>query len=225
MELKKQKILFIVILILLIISNSKIVFAVNEPAENDRGICDAWFSKDGLTWENTTAKASLKLGQPFYVKIMVKAKTNLKFLRYQMSCYGPPYDFELAEIPSDLPDNSQILEYSTGRTIVNVAFSDVKGDEEYIHIWMLRVKPNSSFSGGNTPINLDSFFFNGENEEQMLFTVSSISIADELYKENPASGDSSNFEIANVNQNNTPVFEILVIILLLLLLLFLRSKK
>lgn len=200
---------------LVILFFSKVVVAGNKPAENERGICDAWFSKDGKNWENTTAKTSLKFGQPFYIKVMVEAKMNLKFLRYQMSCYGPPYDFELVETPTDLPSNSQILQHSTGREIEDVAFSDVKKGDEYTHVWKFRVKANSTFGGGNTPINLDSFFFDGNDEKQMLFTAVSVSIIDELWERYSAEDENNNSNDDNTdgNTSNTPGFELIFMIL------------
>lgn len=222
MELKKQQICFPIILMLMILFFSKTVFAENEPAENERGICDAWFSKDGINWENTTAKASLKLGQTFYIKVMVKAKVDLKFLRYQMSCYGPPYDFELIEAPSNLPDNSQILQHPTGREIEDIAFSNVKAGDEYNHIWEFRVKPNSTFGGGNTPINLDSFFFDGEDEKQMLFTAVSVSITDELWEY--YSGENKHSSSEDI-ENNTSGLELVIFILSISLTLLLKKKK
>jgi hypothetical protein len=227
LELKKQKICFTIISIILIIFSSTVVIANNESAENERGICDAWFSKDAENWENATAKTSLKLGQHFYIKVMIKAKTNLSFIRYQMSCYGPSYDFELVDIICDLPDNSQILKHSSGREIQDVAFSNVNAGEEYTHIWKLRVKANSTFGGGITPINLDSFFFDGNNEKQMLFTIVSVSIIDELWEDYTA-GDKNNNSInfkSNNSSKNTLGFDIILMISTIFLILFIKKKK
>ena len=209
---------------LMVLFFSKVVIAGNEPAENERGICDAWFSKDGVNWENTTAKTSLKLGQTFYMKVMVEAKINLKFIRYQMSCYGPPYDFELVEIPSDLPSNSQILQHSTEREIEDVSFSDVKKGDKYTHVWKFRVKADSTFGGGNTPINLDSFFFDGNDEKQMLFTVASISIIDELWEGYPAENRNNNLNDGNTDKN-TSGFELIFVLLTVSLILSLKKLQ
>lgn len=197
-----KKLFLIVIFLLITLVFSKNIVAENKPAENNRGLCDAWFSKDGKIWENTTAKTSLKLSQTFYIKVMVKAKINLKFLRYQLSCYGPPYDFELVESPNNLPTNSQILKHTGGREIADVLFSDVKANKVYTHIWKFRVKTNSTFAGGNTPINIDSFFFDGEDEKQLLFTALSVLIEDEIWDGYTEELKINNFKEDNSNKIN-----------------------
>ncbi len=197
-----KKLFLIVIFLLIILVFSKNIVAENKPVENNRGLCDAWFSKDGKIWENTTAKTSLKLSQTFYIKVMVKAKINLKFLRYQFSCYGPPYDFELVESPNNLPTNSQILKHTGGREIADVLFSDIKANNVYTHIWKFRVKTNSTFAGGNTPINIDSFFFDGEDEKQLLFTALSVLIEDEIWDGYTEELKINNFKEDNSNKIN-----------------------
>jgi len=209
----RKAFLFFIILILLF-SISEVTLA-NKPAENNRGICDAWFCKDGISWENTTAWASLYLGQTFYVKVMVKAKMDLKFIRYQLTCYGPPYDFELVKQAEGLPENCIILQESTGRSIINIAFEDVKAGEEYTHVWKLRVKPDSIFVNGTTPVNLDSFFFNGEDEENMLFTAVSVYIIDELWEGYSVENMQSGSDINEESLFNISTSELLLIILAL----------
>jgi len=223
MELKKTYLF--VILIILLFSLSELSVA-NEPAENKRGLCDAWFSKDGINWQNTTTRTSLYLGQTFYLKVLVKAKIDLKFLRYQLTCYGPPYDFELIKQARDLPENAIILQESIGRSIINIAFEDVKAGEEYIQVWKLCVKPNSSFVNGTTPINLDSFFFNGNDEENMLFTAVSVSIIDELWEEyQKESQIKSDDNQSGEDIFKLSVFEILILIHGLSLILSVNYKK
>ncbi len=224
MELKKQKLVLITILTIVSISLAENTVAVNESAENQRGICDAWFSKEGEKWENTTAKTSLKLGQIFYIKVMVKGKIDLKFLRYQLTCYGPPYDFEVVERAKNLPGKCMILQESTGRTIINLAFEDVRAGEEYTHIWKIRVKPNSSFGGGNTPINLDAFFFNGDDEETVLFTAVSVTITDELWEGYSEKSQEVNSNYLNKN-SHIQGFEIILVILAIGIISLLKKNK
>ena len=220
MELKKNIFLFVIIF-LFIFSPS---ILANKPAENSLGLCDVWFSKDSVSWENTTTFANLKLGEPFYVKIWVKAKTDLKSVSYHISCYGPPYDFELLEKPENLADNAQLYDFDLS-AVCDITFWDTKAFDEYTLVWKLRVKPDSDFINGNTPLNIDFEFF-GEETKSFYFTIVSVNIINQTWVDYALSSDmmlsmvENNPELSHISLD----FQIICIIILILMLTLLKMK-
>ncbi len=218
-----KKSIFLITTIFLLLF-SEIIFA-NKPAENSLGICDVWFSKDSLNWENATAYTSLKLGQPFYVKIWVKTKTDLKSISYHMSCYGPPYDFELLEKPSNLPSNAQLYDFDP-RAIGDITFWNPEKYDEHIMVWKMRVKPDSDFIEGNVPLNIDFEFF-GKNTESFYFTVVSVNIINETWSDYKSSEVVTIYPVEDSYESSVDYlgFQLIFVIIFLILLLFFKKRK
>lgn len=221
LDLKKS--IFLITTIFLLIF-SPIVLA-NKPVENSLGICDVWFSKDSVNWENATAYTSLNLGQPFYVKVWVKAKTDLKALNYHMSCYGPPYDFELLETPINLPSNAKLYDFDSG-TVGDITFWVPKESEENTLIWKLGVKTDSDFADGNVPLNIDFEFF-GETTKSFYFTTVSVNIINQTWVDYT----STNNEVLSLFESDFDVsgsglgFELMFVFIILILILVFKKRN
>ena len=183
----------------------------NDPVWNDYGIVKCWFSKDNLTWEEATVDiAELKLGETFYIKALIKAKKDLNVMSLRISGFGSKQDFEVLEGPSSFSNTFAI-------------WAPVK-NETYEYIWKLRVKPDTNWAGGNSPINMDAQFTKNDGYTLPPFTVVNVYILDELwegYTEDNNDNDNTN---DSINGGSTPGFEISVTFLTFALFVLYKRK-
>lgn len=190
-----------------------VLVGANDPVENDYGLCQCWYSKDGDTWEEATVHfAELKLGEPFYIKALLKAKQDLNVMAFKISGLGSgDPDFEVLDGPSNFSEYIDVWKL-------------VK-NETHEYIWKLRVKPNTTWVNGNSPINMDVQFTKNGNYVLPPFTIVNVYILDELWESNVDNSD-DNSDITDTNRGNTaPDFEIAGLLLIICLLVFLRRKK
>jgi len=223
----KRKIIAILFIFLLNLSIATIK-ADDPPPENAKGISDAWFSEDGISWEQSTTNATLKLGQPFYIKTYVKAKIDLNFLGVTLkNLGGPPYDFLLVEKPNNIPDHgtwNEIVD-NDGYYIGDISIKKPVAGEEYYFIWKLRVNPESDWWGAKSPVNFNAGFTK-DGTDNMAYTVVNIFIKNEVWDgdidENDGNdGDSDD----NTGESqNTSGFELIFIVLALIAIIVYRKK-
>lgn len=219
--MKKNIFLFLIIFLFVFLP----IALANKPAQNSLGMCDVWFSKDSVNWENATAFTSLKLSEQFYVKVWVKAKIDLKSLSYHMSCYGPPYDFELLEKPGNLPDNAQLHDFDLS-AVGDITFWAPEACEEHTVIWKLRVTPYSDFANGNVPLNIDFEFF-GEETQSFYFTVVSVNIVNQTWVDYTSSDCVilSSVERKSDLSDITLGVEIILVFVFLSMIIFFKKRK
>ena len=167
----------------------------NDPVWNDYGIVKCWFGKDNLTWEEATVDlAELKLGEPFYIKALIKAEKDLNVMSLRISGFGSNQDFEVLKGPSKF----------------SIAFSiwtPVKNETHEL-IWKLRVKPDTNWAGGNSPINMDAQFTKNGSYVLPPFTIVNVYILDDLWE--GYTEDNNNNTNDSSNGDNTPGFAISV---------------
>ena len=139
MDKMKNIILITLSAFILLIINCNV--SVADPVEDQFLLCDAWYSKDGTNWVNTTADDSLKIAEPFYLKITIQAKEDLEIMYYQVSSLGKDADFELIESPDNLADNVRvsdpIKDYSppSNDTYVKINMPNPVEGETHTYIW------------------------------------------------------------------------------------------
>ncbi len=216
----------IVIIILILLSQSVFISkAENDPPENEKGICDSWYSEDGINWIQSTADGELKLGQPFYVKTYLKAKIDLQAMGVWLdNLGGPPYDFQLIEKPDNIPDSAQWYPSEDGYRLGDILIYNPKANDEYTFIWKCRVNQESDWIGSTSPLNLYADFKQGSTSD-FKFTVADIFIKNEVWD-----GDIDYNIDTNSNESDsgqrTPGFELILFIASLsLLLLKFRKRK
>ena len=181
----------------------------NDPVWNDYGIVKCWFSKDNITWEEATVDlAELKLGEPFYIKTLIKAKKDLNIMHCVISGFGSKQDFEVIEGPSAFSEYIDI-------------WNPVKNETHEL-IWKLRVKSDTNWAGGNSPINMDAQFTKNGSYTLPPFTVVNVYILDELW-EGYIEDENNNENTANAG-GSTPGFEITVAFLIITALALYRRK-
>lgn len=220
----KKPILLIILSMLFLISLNPIVNA-KDPVEDKYMLCDAWYSKDGQNWENTMASDNLKLGEPFYIKILVKAKKPIQKIYYSISSLGDDPDFDLVE-SATLEDNAELMWIKpNGSTYVSAKITNPIENHGYYHIWKLRVNPNSEWAGGNTALNIDSQYVHANGGDTLQpFTALSVNILDETWEgynqgNNNDGGDSSN------DYQGTPGFELILFTTALFLAILIHKKR
>ena len=190
-----------------------------ETPECDYGMFDAWYSKDGVGWQNTTVDyAELKRGEPFYIKATVSTKIDSAWVSIRLWETGvgsaEKSSFEVIDGPSNTYqafDLSEIPEKNTSFT----------------YTWKIRVKPDTDWVGGNAPLNIRAQFdkkVNGEwHSDDISFTAVNVYILDELwegYTDN--NGNSNN---SDNGTNGAPGFELIVVITALALFLMWKRKN
>lgn len=183
----------------------------NEPVWNDYGIVKCWFSKDNLTWDEATVDlAEIKLGEPFYIKALIKAKKDLNVMSLRISGFGSKQDFEVLEGPSKF-------------SITFTIWTPVE-NETYEYIWKLRVKPDTNWAGGNSPINMDAQFNKNGGYTLPPFTIVNVYILDEIWEGyTEDNNDNDNANDSN-NGGSTPGYEIIVAFLTIALIVLYKRK-
>lgn len=215
----RRTVLFGLILVIVFFISSLGVIFVDGAPECGYGTLDAWFREEGDIWMNTTAHTSLKRGEPFEVKAMVSAKTDLVVLSLHL--------WETGE--SDAANSSfEVIEGPSGfYSQLNVF--DVRKNASYNFTWKMRVKPDASWVNGNAPLNIRAQFNRDWDDElQIQFTMVNIYIIDEPWEgyEEQHINDTGNG--GNTTENNhkygTLGFELLLVICALALILFWKQK-
>jgi len=140
----------------------------NEPVWNDYGIVKCWFSKDNKNWDEATVNyIELKIGQPFFIKAMIKPLQGVQMMSLRLSGLGLNPDFELIQGPSDLEETFLI--------------KNPKINETRVYVWKFYVKHNTTWVNANSPITMDSCFKDVDMSCLPPFTVVNIFILDEIW--------------------------------------------
>ena len=202
---------------ILVISISSDFSLAYETPECDYGTFDAWYSEDGIEWQNTTVDhAELKRGEPFYIKATISTKTEPVWVAIELSETGEDSSEDSSfEVLDGLCDLYEMKD-----------FGKISGNTSFTHTWKMRVKPDTNWAGGNAPLNIGVFFDKKVNDEwysdDISFTAVNVYILDEMWDgytdNNGNSNDSSN------GTNGTPGFEFLVILIASVLVLVWKRK-
>ena len=170
-----------------------------DAGECKYGTLYAWYSIDGVSWENATVNyAPLKRGEPFYIKATVTAKTDLMAIAIELweTGIGSAEDssMELLDGPDCFFHFKPFYNISKGNTST--------------YIWKLRVRPDTNWVGGNAPLNIQaSYNINDNKNKNIYFTIVNINIIDGLWENE--SGYSSDNDV-KCNCNRTPGFELTI---------------
>lgn len=101
------------------------------------GEVEAWFKKTDGEWQNATATPTLKIGEPFWIKINMTAEENAA-LAYRLKEPGETKAFEVIEGPSKLGEAGHL------------GWKDANWSNTYQ--WKLKTTGNWSY--GNAPLNI-----------------------------------------------------------------------
>ncbi len=188
-------------------------FAYETP-ECDYGTFDAWYSKDGIEWQNTTVdNAKLKCGEPFYVRATISAKINLQYA-----------SIEIWEVGENSPEESsfEMLE-GIGGFFDSVPFYNLLKGNVSTYVWKMRVKSDAKWAGGTAPLNIRAQFNkNDDEDDEISFSVINAYILDELWEGYTEDNGNSS---GNNDTNGTPGFELLFAMVAIAVFLTWKRKK
>ncbi len=173
-----------------------------ETPECEYGTFDAWYSKDGVEWQNTTVDhAELKRGEPFYLKATISTKIDSAWVSIKLSETGEhsskESSFEVIDGPCDIYETFDLSEIPEKNT-------------SFTYTWKMRVKPDTDWAGGNAPLNIRAQFDKKVNDEwysdDISFTAVNVYILDELWEGYTEDNGNSS---GNNDTNDTPGFGLL----------------
>ena len=197
---------------------SAIFLPIVNAGECDYGVLDAWYSLDDVNWENATVHdAQLKRGEPFYVKATVRTKIEPTWLTLKIWETGESNagesSFEIINGPCDIYEVMDIGEISERNTSIT-------------YTWKMRVKTDTDWAGGNSPLNIRVQFDEKVNDEwysdEIYFTIVNVNILDELWEGYTEDNGNSS---GNNDTNDTPGFELLFALIAIAVFLTWKRKK
>lgn len=198
----------------------------NDPVWNEYGIVKCWYSKNNSSWDEATVNsAELKLGEPFYIKVIIKASKDLNAMSFQLSGLGSSAkeDFEILKEPFNLADNAKIVDMQ--HSLIELTIYKPIKNETHECIWKIRVKPDSDWAGGNSPLNVDVQFTKDGNHILPPFTLVNVNILTEFW-EGYAEDNNDNVNKNDDNSDDgTPGFEISSAFLTIALFVLYKRKK
>jgi len=206
---------FSIAMVISVISDFSLAY---EKPECDYGTFDAWYSKDGIEWQNTTVDhADLKLGEPFYIKATISTKIDSVWASILISETGEysseESSFEVIDGPCDIYKAFDLGEIP-------------KKNTSFTYVWKIRVKPDADWVGGNAPLNIDAQFDKKVNDEwysdDISFTAVNVYILDELWDGYTEDNSDSS---GNNDTNDTPGFELLFALIAIAVFLTWKRKK
>lgn len=187
--------------------------STGNAADCAYGAVHAWFRSSEGIWENATAHPVLQRGEPFEIKIRIQIKTDLRVVYLKLHEFGTPA-YEVIEGPSIM---EQLLEH----------WRPTLDNQTTIYHWKLRVRINTSWVNGNSPLEVYvQFTKNDADDASVMFDVVNAYILDELwenYSSNIVNENTSKQE-KNVHQLSHPSF-ICVLFILFLGGVYLREKQ
>ena len=168
--MRKTKNLFIFIFSLL-------VFMMIAPKvsadECEYGTMKAFFSKDEINWENATVhNATSKLGEPFFVKAVIRSKIDLMSIDIKI--------WETGE--NDVNDSTYELLEGPSCFFTYYDIYPVSKNDSFTYIWKFRVKPDTEWVEGNAPLNIFTQFDKTDlNNDGISFTIVNMYIQNILW--------------------------------------------
>ena len=188
-----------------------------ETPECEYGMFDAWYSKDGVKWQNTTVDhEELKRGEFFYIKATISTKIEPVWVAIELSETGEDSSgdssFEILDGVCNLYEMKD--------------FGKISGNTSLTHTWKIRVKLDTNWAGGNAPLNIGVFFdkkVNGEwYSDDISFTAVNVYILDEVWEGyTEDNGNSSD----NNDTNDAPGFELLFALITIAVFLTWKRKR
>jgi len=210
--IKKITVLSFLIAFLLIVIP---VFSLTVTAgECKYGTMYAWYSKDSIHWKKATVhNARLKRGEPFYIKVNVTTKLDNIWACLKLWETGEKNaensSFEVIKGPCSL---YEILNMHT----------IPKKNTTCTYTWMIRVKADTYWAGGNAPLNVRvQFNENNYISDDIYFTIANIYIVDELWENYTDNIKNKNLVM---NNENTPGFEFIIFLTTMLMVTILHKK-
>lgn len=207
-----------ILLIYFFISPYTNVQSIQKTPSCSYGTFDAWFSKDGRTWYNTTIDdVILSRGEAFFVKTQVTALKEpvwiaLLFFEPGVSSTSTA-TFELVE---DAYEKKMMVDLGQ--------FSLYESRED---VWKFRVKPNASWVNATTPLNIGAFFDVKYNntwlEEDITFTIANMYIEDTLWFKSV--DDELRDNSHQIMQSHFPFIILLISVVLVTFFIYKHSQK
>lgn len=186
-----------------------------STARDWKGLADVevYFNDQNETVDNV----SLRVGEPFYVKVVIQPKKEI--------CFGVA--LSASGFKEDEPQPYQITkgEGKFGGPFVNYGCNLSVGDT-YDYEWI--IQPTNVWAGGNAPLNIDLDFYDKQKQKDypLYFTVANIYISKETYA--GAVAPASVFSIpptGNVTAQKQPGFEAALAVAGLATVVFMMRKK
>jgi len=230
-KMRKTKNLFIFIFSLL-------VFMMITPkvsaGECEYGTMKAWFSKDGINWENATVhNATSKLGESFFIKAVIRSKIDLVSIDVKI--------WETGE--NNVDDSTYELLEGPSCFFTYYDIYPVSKNDSFTYIWKFRVKPDTEWVDGNAPLNIyTQFDKTDQDNDGISFTIVNMYIQNILWNNyteslndtiNTGYDNNTGSDITPANNpgkplqntNKTPDFKItgIVMALVLIMLFFKRN--
>jgi sarcinarray family protein len=186
---------------------------VSPASECSSGSVHAWFRASDGEWENATAHPLLKRGEPFEIKIVVTAKTDLQVFFLKLHEFGTPV-FEVLLGPTEI---EQLLECR----------QKILSNQTFTYVWELQVRSDTTWVNGYAPLEVfTQFDKNDTAEHRMSFDVITAFIVDKLWEQHAQENSSENLSSQNIQDNPLPGLEFgEIIIAVFLLCFFVRLRK
>lgn len=187
--------------------------SVGSAAECEYGSVHAWFRSSEGAWENATAHPVLQRGESFEIKIKIQITTDLKVVYLKLHEFGTPV-YEVITGPSIM---EQLLEH----------WRPILDNQSTIYLWKLRVRANTSWVGGYSPLEVYvQFTKNDDDDASITFDVFNAYILDTLWEEYSLGiiNDNVSMQKKNVHQLSHPSI-IGMLFVLFLSGMYLREKQ
>lgn len=160
-----------------------------NAGECEYGIVEAWVKTQEKDWRNATVHETLKVHEPFEVKVKVITKVNCSVFGIKIYGYGNAYEIQSG--PGIFGE--WFLEYN------------LSAGTERTYQWTVR--PTGKFTEGEAPLNVRAQFHSKDsgNNKFVDFTIIAAYISSEEWK------DSGNGNEEGESNEGTPGFEVVLV--------------
>ncbi len=160
--------------------------------ECEYGSAYAWFRTTGSTWENATAHPVLKRGEPFEIKIVITAKTELQLLYVKLHEVGVPV-YAVVEGPTAM---EQLLECR------QMVFSS----QCVMYRWKIQVRTNTTWVNGYAPLEIFVQFNKNDTDEMRInFDVITAFILNQQWEKNRCENSTVTRSSSEMKNNHLPL--------------------
>jgi len=141
-----------------------------NAGECEYGTAYAWVKTEGNDWRNATVHETLKVHEPFEVKVKVTTKVNCPWFSIKIYGYGNAYEVQSGP--------SKIGEW--------LDEDDLVAGTERTYQWTVR--PTGKFTDGEAPLNVRAQFSTMEDDKFVDFTIIAAYISSEEWEGNGSNG-------------------------------------
>jgi sarcinarray family protein len=188
---------------------------IHHAGECTYGSVEAWFRTVAGPWENATAHPVLSRGEYFEIKINVSIKTDLRVVYIKLHEFGTSV-YEVIMGPSIM---EQLLEL----------WKPTQSHPSWTYSWTMRVKTNTSWINGNSPLELYVQFTKNDNDDaSVTFDVINALIIDSLREPNSSLIPVTNVSLPKNDSHrltSLSSYEIMLVVILVNILVIMIRKR